>query len=939
MKKRYAVMSFVLLSVLFSSCSRFQTNKLQTETFIYKIGKDGKNLQFTDKSSGIDYCSHDKDSYCAQLYLNDIEYNPTKVSYDNNLLNIEFAEPGVSAVIKTTTHTNYIEWEVISLEGQKVDSFVFLNCPLTLNGKPADPFGACSYALNTYTHVNQLPALQTHLWASCYDKFGTKGAKVALIGVPPQQMLSTIRTVAGNAKDLPHNEVAGAWADEIPFNHGSYLFNFGTLTEETVDDWIDMAHSLGFNQIDNHGGGAGFFRFGDFHLNEEKWPDGWDNMKNIVARLHDAGIGSILHTYSFFIDKQSKYVTPVPHPQLDAFRTFTLAEPVDKSTTKITVNESTADISTITGFFEHNSVTLHIGDELVNFSGVTKEPPYMFTGCTRGAFGTTAAEHSKGEGARHLKECFGLFVPDCESELFTEIARNHAELIDYCDFDGFYLDAIDGSNILRGNEETWYYGQKFVYEIYRHLKKPVGMEMSSMWHQMWNFRTRWQAWDYPNRGQKHFLDTHASSVNGGLMLPLHFGWWNFQHFTPPQVEPSYPDVIEYLGCKMIGYNAGLSLTGAVNKESLKTIPAYRRLVELLKTYEGLRHDNYFDEPVRAQLREPGKEFTLFQDDAKQWRFRQANYDKHKVTGLKNPDVAWQAENPYGEQPAKARIELLMSAGTYDDPKAEILTDFTQIDKTVAQSAAAGVTAEFIVSSESIGNAAKTAKYISSNSGSTPQNSAWSKAVKTFDPVIDLDKNQALGVWIKGDGKGELMNFRLESPRHIAYGAVADHYVDIDFSGWRYFELIETESSRWSDYGWQDGKGLYNVCREFINFNHIESIGLWMNNVPANVQAECSIGQVKALPMVSNTIKNPTLLINGTPVRFPVEMQSGYYLELYEHNNCKLYGPKGELVAEVTPEQDIPLLKSGMNEITFSCDETTGYSTRVVVTVISFGEVL
>ena len=48
----------------------------------------------------------------------------------------------------------------------------------------------------------------------------------------------------------------------------------------------------------------------------------------VLERLHAAGIGSIFHTYAFFLDKQSKYVTPVPDKRLDAFRTFTLADPV-----------------------------------------------------------------------------------------------------------------------------------------------------------------------------------------------------------------------------------------------------------------------------------------------------------------------------------------------------------------------------------------------------------------------------------------------------------------------------------------------------------------------------------------------------------------------------------------------------------------------------------
>jgi len=40
------------------------------------------------------------------------------------------------------------------------------------------------------------------------------------------------------------------------------------------------------------------------------------------------GISSIFHTYAFFIDKNSKYVTPEPHKDLAFFSEFTLAEPL-----------------------------------------------------------------------------------------------------------------------------------------------------------------------------------------------------------------------------------------------------------------------------------------------------------------------------------------------------------------------------------------------------------------------------------------------------------------------------------------------------------------------------------------------------------------------------------------------------------------------------------
>ena len=42
-----------------------------------------------------------------------------------------------------------------------------------------------------------------------------------------------------------------------------------------------------------------------------------------------------------------------------------------------------------------------------------------------------------------------------------------------------------------------YWASKFVVEIQKRLKQPIGMEMSAMWHHFWQYRTRWQAWDYP----------------------------------------------------------------------------------------------------------------------------------------------------------------------------------------------------------------------------------------------------------------------------------------------------------------------------------------------------------------------------------------------------------------------------------------------------------
>jgi len=935
MKTRNIVLG--ILAVYASAATAQQASiVIENAHLRYTISPEGRNLAFADRATGVDYLKHDTPSVCALVRRSGAEYPATSARLANGLLSIEFGQAKAQAVLRVEPRNSYVRLAVDSVSGDNLESVTFLNVPLTLQGRPAESFGACALSLNLITRVDQLPALQTSLHASCYGKFGIEGAKVAIIGMPMPSMLEALKQALTDADEMPHCEVAGPWARDISFNHGSYLFNFGSLTSSNADEWITMARSLGVTQIDHHGGGA-FFRFGDFVLNDAKWPGGWDTYRQIASRLHEAGIGSIFHTYAFFIDRQSKYVRPVPDRRLDAFRTFTLAADMSADATEIAVSESTKGMTTVTGFFEHNSVILHIGDELVTFGAVSQEPPWRFTKLQRGAFGTRAAAHEKAAKARHLKECFGLLVPDVESTLFEEIARNHAEIVNSCGFDGIYLDAIDGSSILRGPDECWYWADKFLFEIQKHLEKPVGMEMSAMWHHFWQYRTRWQAWDYPQRGHKRFIDLHAEAVNGGLLLPLHLGWWNFQHFNPPQVEPTYPDVIEYLGAKLIGWDAGISLTGGIDRARLSAVPLFGRAVDILRTCEELRRDNAFDETVKAQLREPGKEFSLVRDESGKWQFRPVVHASYVASSAEPWSLSWAMNNPFTEQPVTLRLEALMATGSDDDPNNIVLADLSKPSQFAGSPHTAnGVTASLAGTAED-GKQAGT--FAAANSGKVPRNATWARLDRTFEPCLNLKGREALGVWVEGDGRGQTIAIRLESPRHIAFGAVADHYITVDFTGRRLFTLVETESTRWNDYVWNDGKGLYNVYRETIDFGAVESVSLWYNNLPKGQEARCVIGPVKALPMVACTVRNPAVTINSKTVVFPVEMPSGSCLELGQNSDCVLYGSKGEVIAHVSPKGPVPVLSTGENQIELSSDAADGPAPRARLTISSHGQPL
>ena len=145
-------------------------------------------------------------------------------------------------------------------------------------------------------------------------------------GSPPAEMRTALQEAVSAAAELPHSPLGGPWAMDAPINRGSYLFNFDGITEGEVDQWIDLAHSLGMTQIDFHGGSS--FRFGDCRPNPARYPQGYASLKAVIDRLHAAGISAGLHTYAFFIAKDCPWVTPVPDPRLASDATFTLAEPL-----------------------------------------------------------------------------------------------------------------------------------------------------------------------------------------------------------------------------------------------------------------------------------------------------------------------------------------------------------------------------------------------------------------------------------------------------------------------------------------------------------------------------------------------------------------------------------------------------------------------------------
>lgn len=936
----------VMLLSLWAASVGAQTTPIVIENtlFRYEIAPDGRNIAFSDKATGANLLSADKPTYCIAAVTADGTQNPVGVTFDQGILAARFTPDGaVKAEVRVTVQPQWIKFEVVAVS-DAVTQLNLLDMPLTTTGTLADPFAACAMALDLQTNIAPVPGPQKHLLAQCYREFGLEGAETAIVAAPVAQLRDIMKEVVAAAPDLPQpapgtQPIGGPWALDAEAGRGSYLFDFGALTEETVDQWIETVKKLGLNQIDFHTGTS--LRFGDCAPNPKLFPRGRASVKAVIDRLHAAGISAGLHTYAFFIAKDAPYITPVPDSRLGKAATLTLAADLSADANALLTEESTEKMSTITGFFVHNSVTLQIDDELITFNGVNKAAPFGFAECTRGAYGTKAAVHAKGAKVHHLKECFGLFTPDANSTMLAEVAENTASTFNECGFDMIYLDALDGEGILGGSDKAWHYGSKFVFEIAKRLKKPALFEMSTFHHHLWYVRARMGAWDHPARSHKRFIDLHvaANQEGAGMYLPMNLGWWAVKTWgEDPQTEPTYPDDIEYLMGKCLGNDMSLSLMG-VNPDTLKSVPAYQRLAPIIQQYEDLRHTDYFLESVKKRLRVPGDEFTLEHTADNAWRFRQVIYDKHKVTGMEEAEKTWTVNNRFGNQPIQLRIEPLYSVAPYDAPNAVVLADLAAEQAAFTSEGATGVSMTLSGTNDDVKAGGASGCVLASNTVAEP-NGAWARLVRKYEPVVNAKDQQAIGVWVKGAGSGAVINLQKRSPEHTTFGGLGDHYIKDDFTGWRYFEMVEPEAANIANYRWPYSGSAYGIYRETVDPAQIEKLSVWMNMLPKGQEARVLLSPIKALPLVKQKLVNPSITIGAKTITFPVELETGYTIEFRSMDDCKVYGHKGELIAEIKPEGSVPELVAGDNTVSFGCSvPADGLRPRAYVTLSVKGDLI
>lgn len=175
-----------------------------------------------------------------------------------------------------------------------------------------------------------------------------------------------------------------------------------------------------------------------------------------------------------------------------------------------------------------------------------------------------------------------------------------------------------------------------------------------------------------------------------------------------------------------------------------------------------------------------------------------------------------------------------------------------------------------------------------------------------------------GVRVHGDGRGEVLNILLRAVN----GGYRDHYLDVDFSGWRHCELTRPETDRVFEFS--AGYSRKHTVRHF-QYDNIRSVFLRYNSIPANSEVRCLVGPVKALREHWLPVKNPAFSVRGETIMFPCQVETEGYLEFTGEGKARLFDREGVEVREVVPQGDVPVLQQGPNRISFRSEGGSDFS--------------
>ena len=704
-------------------------------------------------------------------------------------LTARFGDDAVRIVWAVDEGHRYVAFRAVTLEGDPVERADVARFSLHRLEKAATT-AVCNYDDRTATgllSLNYSGQSLLHTWQQgvaefvcTYGEFALNDMGFAIVSAPREEYLHAVENMA-RVCGLPAPRIDGVWNKLSPAMQRSYFF-VTDLTADNVDEVISWGKRGNFDYILILGSSWAATN-GTYAVNERNFPGGIEQFKQVVSRMQNAGFKVGLHFLAAGIDINDPLIHPVPNDNIVVDGEVVLAEDIDDKADFIPVTSPPEGFPDATdeGYIGRGR-TLRIGDELIVYGDVQLTPPYGFTNCVRGAYRTNAAAHSASSPVRFLVQSYNLFLIDADSELMDQVAQNVADVFNYCNLDGLYF---DGSERLQGPH--WYYNPRIQSAYYEKVnRKDIIMQGSSVSHYSWHLLGRHASAD-GFRDIKGYLDKRTPSFiswYANNFMPLDIGWYAIN----PNIRP---DDIEYICSRALGFNASVSIQTGIRH--LTTVPQAGEMIDLVARWEDIRLNERVPERMRQRLTEIGSEYRL-----KTYRGRdtlapteQSQWGVMPQSGETETVVRMAISNP-----EDARVEIQLECGIpvrppagYDE--ALVLESFEDVIEGESQALAthlydpavhgqmatsAGVTQNLSLVTDDFKDGSRALRFEATSTRG--DRAGWATFGKKWDPAIDFGEYKAVGLWIHGDGKGQMVKVQFRD----THGGGQDHYATIDFTG-------------------------------------------------------------------------------------------------------------------------------------------------------------
>ena len=752
-----------------------------------------------------------------------------------------------------------------------------------------------------------------------------KGARIGLVAASRDRLqaaLQELTLVSGR----PHSPGGGAWALGSETTRGSYLN--ANVTEASLDDWIDLVERGGFDVL--HFRENWYACRGHYPVNTNDWPGGLAAMKAAVAKIHAAGHRAGMHTLTACIDPKDPWVAGPENRHLIAWETYALAADLAPDATELVVDAPPVKKHDTVFTYSGNGNALRIGNEIVQYKAFTDKPPYTYSGLTRGAFGTRPAAHAKGDEVAYLQQRYIAFYPKPDSPLAEAVADAIAAVYNACGFDQVYCDGAEGMFSAYGTATM---RDKIISRCAADGRSCLNEDSCGGPQQTWWYHSRVGAWDSCFWAPKRFHDFHVEYMKSMClresdMLEIQMGWWapllGNPHFSCHKL-----DDMEYYASRNAGLDASMSIAG-VNVSRKQLAFHASRMMTILGWYERARRVRAFAPGIRESFDNKGAEFRLRQDSASgAWHVAPVQSFHFRA---KSPETAKRTFR-LDTTPSKSalRVEALYVGAKPDGKNSLLLTEGATTTNMAKATASKDVT--LVVEESGTDDGSRAFRLTASNRGATARG-AWARATASFSPYRSPGNRWVLRFKVKGDGSGALLNVQIETPRE--YGkALSEHYVTLDFTGWREFEMPmrERDAERYPDYVWPY-KGYAEVFHRIVNMNNVMAVNYYLNDIPAGGTAVAEVTDVTLVPQRQTKAVPHAVRVNGKSLEIPFAMYSGWFAEL-EDGVWTLYSADGDPLERKVTGDSIELA-AGANEVAYGGRSIDGTRPCAEVTVFAVG---